>query len=92
LPAAYLGGNLSLPKDIEISMTELHTIFQSGNEEQGWSGTLQISQNGELYWNGEPIQMKQKIRLSSWINLAVGLGALATVVQAAIAVLEYLRC
>lgn len=52
---------------------------------------LGVDQAGNLYWDKKPIQLKQTVRLSNWVNSAAILAALATATQAVVAVLEYAR-
>lgn len=71
-------------------MTEIQEgfgfVFKDGTRR--WIGA---DKNGNLYWDGRPIQLKQKITLSWWVNFSAVVAALATAAQAVVAVLEYLK-
>ena len=54
-------------------------------------GDLAVDENNRLYWAGKPIVTEERIVLSRWVNIAIALGALATVTLAIIEVLRYLK-
>lgn len=50
-----------------------------------------VDEEGNLYWDKKPIELKQRLTFSRWVNAAAVLAAVATAVQAAVAVLEYFK-
>src|SRR5687767_6307569 len=48
-------------------------IFEHVGDD-GRRGILGIDADARLYWNGEPVVMRQEIRFNWWVNLAVVVG------------------
>lgn len=48
-----------------------------------------VDEEGNLYWDKKPIELKQRLTFSRWVNAAAILAAIATAVQAVVAVLAY---
>ncbi|WP_312738836.1 hypothetical protein [Stenotrophomonas sp.] len=48
-----------------------------------------VDEEGNLYWDKKPIELKQRLTFSRWVNAAAILAAIATAVQAVVAVLTY---
>lgn len=70
-------------------MTEkIHQIF-SQDLANGKTGEFGIGESGKAYWNGNPIVTEEKIILQGWVQTAIILTALATMVQALFAGLAY---
>ncbi len=49
---------------------------------------LGIDEANRLYWDGKPLVTEERIVLARWVNAAVITGAAATVVTAAIEILQ----
>lgn len=61
-------------------MPQIHQLtFLSKN---GKKGNLEIDDNGNLYWNKKPVITKSKVTLKWWVDCAVIIGALSTLVIA----------
>ncbi|MDH1232085.1 hypothetical protein N5C18_10805 [Stenotrophomonas sp. GD03930] len=52
---------------------------------------LGVDSDGNLYWDKKPIELKQRLTFSWWVNAAAILAAIATAVQAVVAVLAYVQ-
>ncbi|WP_447902660.1 hypothetical protein [Stenotrophomonas pavanii] len=50
-----------------------------------------VDEDGNLYWDKKPIELKQRLTFSRWVNAAAILAAIATAVQAVVAVLAYVH-
>lgn len=48
-----------------------------------------VDEEGNLYWDKKPIELKQRLTFSRWVNAAAVLAALATAAQAVMAVVTY---
>lgn len=52
---------------------------------------LGVDDDGILYWDGKPVEIKKKISFGWLVNSAAVVAALATCVQAAVAVMTYMH-
>lgn len=59
--------------------------------DDGTKKGIGVDEEGNLYWDRKRIVTQGHVRLSWPVNAAAIVAALATAVQAAVAVLEYLR-
>ena len=50
---------------------------------------LGIDENNKLYWNKQPLVIEEKIHLQLWVNIAIVIGALSTVVLGSIELLRF---
>ncbi len=69
-------------------MKEIHTIFSQSLKGET-KGVLGIDDDGNLYWNSEPVVTEKKISLKWWVNLAAIIGAFSTLAIAVFTALTY---
>ncbi|MGG6341675.1 hypothetical protein ACQ5SA_00340 [Stenotrophomonas indicatrix] len=67
---------------------KIHEGFQFTMKDGELKG-IGVDEDGNLYWDKKPIELKQRLTFSRWVNAAAVLAALATAVQAVMAVLTY---
>jgi len=65
-------------------MPKIEPIFLHG------MGELGIDENNRLYWNKSPIVTKADISFIWWVNIAIVIGAISTMVLACISLFNYL--
>jgi len=41
-------------------------------------GRLGVDDDRNLYWDGQPLQLQQRVSLSRWVNIAIVVGGLST--------------
>ena len=66
-------------------MSKIKSIADVGFRRMG------VDENNKLYWNGQPIVTEEKIKLSSWVNISIIIGAISTALYAIATVLDYLN-
>ena len=69
-------------------MKEIHTIFSQSLKGET-KGVLGIDDDGNLYWNSEPVVTEKKISLKWWVNLAAIIGAFSKLAIAVFTALTY---
>lgn len=71
-------------------MSNIEEIFNHDSK-SGSKGSLGIDENGQLYWNGKAVVTEQQVKLAWWVNCAIILGGLATLVIAVFEALTYFK-
>ena len=67
---------------------EIHEGFRFKMKDGTVKG-IGVDDDGNLYWDKKPIELKQRLTFSRWVNAAAVVAALASAVQAVMAVLTY---
>jgi hypothetical protein len=62
-----------------LAASHLYTISLPGLYATGKHVILAIDNGGRLYWNGQLVVTEQRVRLQTWLNVAIVVGALGTV-------------
>ncbi|CAE6867523.1 hypothetical protein R69658_07950 [Paraburkholderia aspalathi] len=57
--------------------------------ESGKHVTLEIDDDGRLYWNGKLVVTEQRVKLQRWVNAAIIVGAIGALVQGVFAALSF---
>ncbi|WP_039565322.1 hypothetical protein [Ralstonia solanacearum] len=57
--------------------------------ENGKHVSLTIDDDGRLYWNGQLVVTEQRVKLQTWLNVAIIVGSLGALAQGVFAGLTY---
>ncbi|MGY6258133.1 hypothetical protein ACXIVK_32190 [Paraburkholderia caledonica] len=57
--------------------------------ESGKHVTLEIDDDGRLYWNGKLVVTEQRVKLQRWVNAAIIVGAIGALAQGVFAALSF---
>jgi hypothetical protein len=55
----------------------------------GSTKKLQVDEDGRLYFDGKPVEIKNKVSLTWWVNIAAILAAAGALAQGTMAVIAY---
>jgi hypothetical protein len=69
--------------------SSIETIFEH-EKDGGKTGALGIDDEARLYWNGQLIVTEQKVKLSWWVNFAIIISGLSTLIIAIFTAITYL--
>jgi hypothetical protein len=67
---------------------KIETIFEHTSN-GGSIGRLGIDEHCKLYWNEKPVLTKQEVKLQLWVNVALIVGAVSTLLIAFFAGLDF---